>query len=600
MSMYFLLRNNKQTGPFTAQELIACKLQLYDLVWIEGKSAAWRYPEEIQDIKILLAAQKDQSVNSDRQVARETNNIGNRKQLEINSGYKPVAGQQYNEQEHNSLFVAARGGIKNPLSIEGIRKDLLTKNKPFPEDISAGNDYDTRESFIEDDVRGSGIRTDKERSEKNKTFSPMDKKQRVDRLIKVIIADDHAIFRAGVKAALAYKNDVTLIAEADNGRQLLNLLRHTEPDVILLDIQMPVMDGITALPEIRKIYPEVKVIILSMHDDHSMISKLMETGANSYLTKTAGSDAIYQAIKTCYEQEYYFNDTTQKALLDELRTIRSAEKEKISLRENVFADTVVREPQTSLIEKSGPPASPRKLHPFWMPAGIIALIAMGILTGYYFIKNSDSISKDTSGVAINSGNLNTQQSSGEPEGGNLDEINIEMDKPLPSPQTVTLPVEKPAGNSIAKQNTGKENIKSPVSSNSSIVTSKEVQATNGNNNDQNTDEAINQDKELNKINILSQISLQNNKYSKSAFGGVSGIELTLNNNSSYKLDMVEVEVDYLRGNDKILRTEKLVFRDIAPGATIMQQAPDNPRGVKVKYKIVSVRSNSPGVSFPGG
>ncbi|MBL7698776.1 MAG: response regulator transcription factor, partial [Chitinophagaceae bacterium] len=93
--------------------------------------------------------------------------------------------------------------------------------------------------------------------------------------IKVAIADDHALFRAGVKTALAAKKDVELIAEADNGMQLLNLLKHIDPDVILLDIQMPIMDGIQTLPEIRKIRPEAKVIILSMHNDHSMISKLM-------------------------------------------------------------------------------------------------------------------------------------------------------------------------------------------------------------------------------------------------------------------------------------------------------------------------------------
>lgn len=138
--------------------------------------------------------------------------------------------------------------------------------------------------------------------------------------IKVAIADDHALFRAGVKTALSAKKDVELIAEADNGMQLLNLLKHIEPDVILLDIQMPIMDGISTLPEIHKINPNVKVIILSMHNDHSMISKLMEIGANSYLTKNSDSETIYQAIKTCYEQEFFFNELTNKALLTGLRT----------------------------------------------------------------------------------------------------------------------------------------------------------------------------------------------------------------------------------------------------------------------------------------
>src|SRR6516225_3330427 len=146
------------------------------------------------------------------------------------------------------------------------------------------------------------------------------KKPELNKVIKVVIADDHALFRAGVKTALSIKKDVELIAEADNGMQLLNLLKHVEPDVILLDIQMPIMDGITTLPEIRKLYPKIKVIILSMHNDHSMISKLMEIGANSYLTKNSDSETIYQAIKTCSQQEFFFNELTNKALLTGLRT----------------------------------------------------------------------------------------------------------------------------------------------------------------------------------------------------------------------------------------------------------------------------------------
>ena len=144
-----------------------------------------------------------------------------------------------------------------------------------------------------------------------------------ERPIKVAIADDHALFRAGVKTALSSKKDIELIAEADNGMQLIHLLRHIEPDVILLDIQMPIMDGIQTLPEIRKLRPDAKVIILSMHNDHSMISKLMEIGANSYLTKNSDSETIYQAIRTCYDQEFFFNELTNKALLTGLRTKRT-------------------------------------------------------------------------------------------------------------------------------------------------------------------------------------------------------------------------------------------------------------------------------------
>jgi len=137
--------------------------------------------------------------------------------------------------------------------------------------------------------------------------------------IKVIIADDHVLYRAGVKTALSAKKDVKVIGEADNGMHLLNMLKMIPVDVILLDIQMPIMDGITTLPEIKKLYPDIKIIMLTMMDDHSMITKLMEIGANSYLTKTSDSEIIYDAIKTCFEQEYYFNSLTNKALLTNLK-----------------------------------------------------------------------------------------------------------------------------------------------------------------------------------------------------------------------------------------------------------------------------------------
>jgi DNA-binding NarL/FixJ family response regulator len=143
--------------------------------------------------------------------------------------------------------------------------------------------------------------------------------QEITTPIRVIIADDHILYRAGVIAALGQKKDLQIIAEADNGMHLINMLKSITADVILLDIQMPIMDGIQALPEIRKVCPGAKVIMLTMMDDHSMITKLMEIGANSYLSKTSDSEIIYEAIKTCHTEEYYFNPLTNQALLSNLK-----------------------------------------------------------------------------------------------------------------------------------------------------------------------------------------------------------------------------------------------------------------------------------------
>jgi DNA-binding NarL/FixJ family response regulator len=146
-------------------------------------------------------------------------------------------------------------------------------------------------------------------------------------IIKVAIADDHTLFRTGVRTSLSSRKDIQMVAEAENGMQLLNLLKHIKPDVVLLDIQMPIMDGLTTLPEIKKLYPDIKVIMLSMHNDHSMITRMMEIGANSYLTKESDSETIYQAIRTCFEEDFFFNDLTNKALLNGLRNKRAPEPE---------------------------------------------------------------------------------------------------------------------------------------------------------------------------------------------------------------------------------------------------------------------------------
>ena len=162
--------------------------------------------------------------------------------------------------------------------------------------------------------------------------------------IKVIIADDHVLYRAGVKTALSAKPDINVIAEADNGMHLLNLIKSLPPDVILLDIQMPIMDGIAALPEIKKICPNTKVIMLTMLDDHGMITRLMELGANSYLSKTSDSEVIYEAIRTCVEQEYYLNSLTNKALLSNLK-----QKQAPMPVSNIQNEVVLNEKETTIL-----------------------------------------------------------------------------------------------------------------------------------------------------------------------------------------------------------------------------------------------------------
>jgi DNA-binding NarL/FixJ family response regulator len=126
--------------------------------------------------------------------------------------------------------------------------------------------------------------------------------------IKILIADDHALFRAGVKTALGQWPDLRIIGEAENGLQLLKILKQTSADIVLLDIQMPLMDGLECLEKVKKDFPELKVIMLTMINDPSIVNRTIQLGANSYLTKEASSEDIYRAIRECYENDWYETD----------------------------------------------------------------------------------------------------------------------------------------------------------------------------------------------------------------------------------------------------------------------------------------------------
>jgi len=137
--------------------------------------------------------------------------------------------------------------------------------------------------------------------------------------IKVAIADDHKIFRDGIKMALSGKEFLKIIWEAEDGKDLIHKMKIKLPDVLLMDIRMPEMDGINAISILRKEYEAVKIIVLTMYDDQEMIARMMEMGANAYLTKTTDPEEIYNAILTCMNDDYYFNELLNKAVLLKLQ-----------------------------------------------------------------------------------------------------------------------------------------------------------------------------------------------------------------------------------------------------------------------------------------
>ena len=145
--------------------------------------------------------------------------------------------------------------------------------------------------------------------------------------INIVIADDHKLFRKGIVALLSDFNFLNEINEAANGSELLDLLSKLElfPDVVLLDLRMPVMDGVEAHQHIRKLYPDLKVIILTMEDDEQYILHLISEGVNGYLLKNADPEEMEMAILKVVKNGYYFSDDISAMLIKNLKKKEKAE-----------------------------------------------------------------------------------------------------------------------------------------------------------------------------------------------------------------------------------------------------------------------------------
>ncbi|WP_218080384.1 response regulator transcription factor [Anthocerotibacter panamensis] len=134
--------------------------------------------------------------------------------------------------------------------------------------------------------------------------------------IKVLIADDHTLFRSGLQIMLQSVNDITLVAEASNGEEALKLFQEHNPDVVLLDISMPKIDGIEVTRTIKAARPEAKILILTMHDQEEFLFKIMGVGADGYLLKNAERQELLEGIRAVAQGRKVFSAPVFKMMAE--------------------------------------------------------------------------------------------------------------------------------------------------------------------------------------------------------------------------------------------------------------------------------------------
>lgn len=132
----------------------------------------------------------------------------------------------------------------------------------------------------------------------------------------IIVADDHQMFREGIVSLLANENGMNVIGQAGDGEEVVRLMKHEAPDVLLLDVEMPNMDGFDTLRALKKMKLPTKVLVLTMHKSSEFIKNIMKAGASGYLQKDAGKETLLTAIQEVIQKGTYYAPETAKLIME--------------------------------------------------------------------------------------------------------------------------------------------------------------------------------------------------------------------------------------------------------------------------------------------
>lgn len=167
--------------------------------------------------------------------------------------------------------------------------------------------------------------------------------------IRLMLVDDHQVVRTGLKSFLETQPDLQVVDEANNGREAIERALQSRPDIVLMDITMPELDGLEATRELKKLWPEAVVLALTVHEDKFFFMEMLAAGASGYLTKQAASDELVQAIQTVAQGHVYLQPALARWLIEDYQRL-AAEKPTMPDTENAIGLEVLSEREREVLE----------------------------------------------------------------------------------------------------------------------------------------------------------------------------------------------------------------------------------------------------------
>jgi two-component system, NarL family, response regulator NreC len=167
--------------------------------------------------------------------------------------------------------------------------------------------------------------------------------------IRIMLVDDHQVIRTGLKTFLETQPDFRVVGEAGNGREAIERALELRPDIVLMDITMPEMDGLEATRQLKKLWPECVVLSLTVHEDKYYFMEMLAAGASGYLTKQAASDELVQAIHTVAQGHVYLQPALARWLIEDYQRL-SAEKTSPEDTEHVVGLDALSEREREVLE----------------------------------------------------------------------------------------------------------------------------------------------------------------------------------------------------------------------------------------------------------